>query len=290
MSNFADPDLRFCQELVCTRAEILTVTCRFLPSIQQKKLIALHALLTSIRTIPFTVSDPGICAAKLTWWDKELDPVLQSRSQHPVVKSCLDLGIFNFFNPTRVKEYLGAWGRLAPGEPIQDIPAIREIVLKTGSIEAALEVDVLNEKIGKGSLKNAGAALSTAFLLERFQSKLSGASWWVPLDLQARFGVTFSSLNRPQHQSGMQGVIKGICELGLDFYHNAGPELHAFRSNVVDDVGVKHLQICLEIVERRMKKRIRNPRTEVSHGPTVAEVLIAWRGSLLKSLPRRAAD
>jgi hypothetical protein len=186
-----------------------------------------------------------------------------------------------------VQQYLAEWARLAPGEPIQNLTTLREITLATGAIEAALEVEVLTQQSTGDSLANAGGALLTTYLLEMLGSRLSGESWWVPLDLQARFGVTFSSLKNSQHQSGIQGIIMAISELGLEFCHNAESELLVLRQEKVDG---RHLQVCLKIAERRMKNRIRRPHKMGSRGPTVAEVFIAWRGAIRRASPLRAED
>ena len=280
MSQIADSDLRYCQELVCTPAGILTSTHRFLSPDQRAKLLALHALFGAIRSIPFTVSDPGISNTKLAWWHHELEPTAQIVSQHPVVRACQGLGVFVYFTPSLIQRYLAAWARFAPGEPIQSLSLMREMVLNVGAIEAALEVDVLTEESKSASLQNAGAAVSMAFFIDKFDSKLSGESWWLPLELQARYGVTYSSFKNPHHRHGLRSAITAVGKLGLEFCSQASLELNSFRLDNKGSKGARHLEACVKIAERRIRKRMANPRTRVSRKPSFAEVFIAWRGAL----------
>lgn len=280
LRSMADSERRYCEELACTPEGILAVTHRFLPPDEQQKLLALHALFSAIRVIPFMVSDPGIANTKLAWWGQELAPSAQRQSQHPVVRACHGLDVFRYFDPDLVMKYLANWARFVSGEPIQNLAELRQMFLQIGAIETSLEVELLCGKRINDAMKNTGAAVTTLFFLNKFDSRLCGASWWVPLDLQARHGVTAASLDGPRDHNSLKSAFAEIGKSGLEFCRLARHELLALPHERISQFSVAHLEVCRKIAERRIVRKIRNFPMSQSFRPSVKEVFTAWSGAV----------
>lgn len=59
---------------------------RFLPSEPRQALTAFHAFVHEVRAIPDQVSDPGVAAAKLAWWQSDLERAYEGQAQHPTLR------------------------------------------------------------------------------------------------------------------------------------------------------------------------------------------------------------
>ena len=81
-----DPET-YCRNKVAPQGSSLHYALLFAPSDQRKGLVALAALRAEILEVPYEVSDAGIGAVKLTWWQEELQRLAEGIPRHPVTQA-----------------------------------------------------------------------------------------------------------------------------------------------------------------------------------------------------------
>lgn len=81
-----DPET-YCRNKAAPEGSSLHYALLFAPSDQRKGLVALAALRAEILEVPREVSDAGIAAVKLTWWQEELQRLAEGMPRHPVTQA-----------------------------------------------------------------------------------------------------------------------------------------------------------------------------------------------------------
>lgn len=60
---------------------------RVLPPPERMAITAFYAFCREVDDVVDEVSDPGVAASKLDWWDREVDEMVAGRAQHPVTQA-----------------------------------------------------------------------------------------------------------------------------------------------------------------------------------------------------------
>jgi 15-cis-phytoene synthase len=60
---------------------------RVLPPSERSAITAFYAFCREVDDVVDEVSDPGVAANKLAWWDREVDEMVAGRAQHPVTQA-----------------------------------------------------------------------------------------------------------------------------------------------------------------------------------------------------------
>ncbi|MRH77447.1 squalene synthase HpnD [Spiribacter sp. C176] len=81
-----DPET-YCRNKAAPEGSSLHYALLFAPQDQRQGLAALAALRAEILEVPREVSDAGIGAVKLTWWQEELQRLAEGNPRHPVTQA-----------------------------------------------------------------------------------------------------------------------------------------------------------------------------------------------------------
>lgn len=77
----------YCRNKAAPEGSSLHYALLFAPAEQRQGYLALAALRAEILEVPREVSDTGIGAVKLTWWQEELDRLANQKPRHPVTQA-----------------------------------------------------------------------------------------------------------------------------------------------------------------------------------------------------------
>lgn len=275
MGEALQKDLAWCRDQVLTPDSLLSVTLRFADTEAQSDLLILHAVLRSIRAIPFEVSQPEPAMAKLGWWQQELmDPGPQA-SQHPAARALHDSGVFARVNETDLAAFIQAVACFASGEPVEDQGGLLRHAEGIGGSAAKLEQSLTSGHISD-SVIVAGVTDFMCWCLGNFERKLVGSCWWLPLDGQAKFGQSApegrvnGEQNRNPEILGFQAqeAIKSIDKLASQ----SPPETSAKRV-------ASHLYVSSAVNRYRLTRLARNPSRYWPIRNRPWDIVVAWRAA-----------
>jgi phytoene/squalene synthetase len=243
---------------------------RFAPLEIRDQLLVLQALTGEIRAVIRKVSDPGVALAKLGWWQQELLEPARSRSQHPIVCSANSVDLFRRVEDAAVQGLVLACARLAQFESMPDWDVVRSACGEIGSNEISL-VTALEEKPLSADVET---QLGTALMLERFSvsldASLPGGGWWVPLQEQARLGLSIADVRAGRNLAAVQ---KLLSTLGVEILK----QLRQARMGINTREGGagQVIRVTYSLLERRAR-RISSHASSVHRGPSLAELGTAW--------------
>ena len=233
-----------------------------------------------IGMIPVQVSDPAVAMAKLAWWHQELQAAGIAKSEHPVIRSLVMTTGISGRDSRLLGEYLGGVAGLSAGDALASMQDLESVALQIGGSEASLlaglgKPDTSDERPGVRSI---GAAHFLHSLIMEPESRLSGQSWWLPLDLQARFGVGTADLDKGDAANRLSLALREVSTHALNAVNKGRDELLTSGGSQLLSAGEHHLVVT----SRLLKSRLATAR-DVSAGSTMQafggakEVFSAWR-------------
>ncbi|NND45086.1 MAG: squalene/phytoene synthase family protein [Xanthomonadales bacterium] len=274
MSRLGPTDLEYCLPRGAPPGSVYFYTHRFAPEGLADAQLALQALLWEIRSIALDVSDPGVAMAKLAWWQQELQASLRPQSQHPVVRAAESTRLFTMLEARRLQALQLASAAMIQRDSIPDREALLAVCESVGSAEAAMLCSLSSDRLQPGGL----SAMGTALLLEQFSRRihatLPGGAWWVPLNDQARFGLTIANARAGREADRVGAFLR---EIGEDMANRLSAAREAFGREHAP-VG-RVLRVMMTVLDRRAL-RLRKGPYAVARRPQVTELFQAWRAAL----------
>ncbi len=274
-------DLAACEATALRPGSTFEISFRFAPAGFAARILALEALFVSVRNITYEVSDPAVGLAKLSWWQKETRGDAMRQSQHPVVRALRDSEALAGAGDGLLAGYFNSLaGFLVSGlfETGADLLRAAKCI---GGQEAILEAGGTGGDPWADDAAKLGAAGFLAWLIRNIRGRTCSESWWVPLDFQARFGVTRDSGQAGSGNGGLESLVSGLGGLAME-------QLESGRKGLGDSLppALHHLMIRAEVERRFLQGLIRAPRVFLSRPlPGPRAVLAAW--SRARSLRRR---
>ena len=279
-TGISSSDRSYCQDVACIPGSVFSITSRFLKTGFRDELLVLHALTAEIRSIPFRVSDPGLAIIKLDWWRQELTPHSASNSQHPVVRALVQSGVLERLNPILLNGYVSAVAHQASADVIPDIETLQDQACRIGGAEVLMEASLDESILDKDALVLIGAAAFLNRLLHNIGVLICGESWWLPVDLQAKYGLTLGGLRLGSDNSGLNSTIETLCNLALDLLNNGRQTLRRLNGGKGQSGRANHLLISAAVHENRLRRLRSTPSRHAHRGVAAGEVLAAWRQAI----------
>lgn len=271
-------DIDYCAEVACIPGGTLSVSHRFARPDVRDRLLVLHAMLETLVSIPFQASDPVVASAKVAWWRRELSEGFIGESAHPLVHAMRLHGVVERLDASWIDSYFDALVKLAIGGPIADWDSLEELARGIGGNGASMEAALVGSDADTELLVPVGAAMFLARLILEPRTMLCSQSWWLPMDLQARHGITLGMVEAGEAARELENVL---VELG----HPVRVRLKEFVSgnpenpkSVLEGAGVHHLKITAALLGKRLGKMNGDGRLTLRRpGLSVGELFTAWR-------------
>ncbi len=277
MAAISSSDRSYCEKLACIPGSVFSTSYRFAKPSIRDSLLSSRALVNEIRGIPFTVSDPAVAMAKIAWWRNELVPRSISVSQHPVVRAVRNTGVLESQDQDDLNDYFVAISNLSSGEPVTSVDQLTQLAERVEGFEVLFEsgAGVSNSK------RTALAAIGVAGFLNRMLHdmccSLCAENWWLPLDIQAKYGITLGTARKGSADEELKGAVKELSRLALDSLHMGMTGLQEKAADSARSQGVHHLMIRSRIIDKRLTNLNAKPHHHNLRTARISEVYTAWR-------------
>ncbi len=278
MSGLSPSDRRFCENEALRPGTALALSFRFAPPRHADRILALNALFRMVRSIPVLVSDPSVALTKLAWWRKEIAQGSDMRAQHPVIRALCGSGALDRLDTGVLDDYFRQLSEFMTDGVVQDENELFRVAAGIGGLEALLECsDAKN--MPSGAAMKLGSAIFVAQQFRHLGQASYSGSWWVPLDLQARFGSTLPVGSGPEIRDIPADMIRALGSRASGWLDQGRNELHESVP-----LEAHHLLIRSGIVAGQLKRLIRRPQRLLTNGgvpaPGILSAVYAWRTAL----------
>jgi len=191
-------------------------------------------------------------------------------SQHPVVRYARQSGLFDRIDDRDMNQLVTAAAAIVNGEAIPDRPALLKICRELGQAELTILLALESAEAGPVLLEELGTALGLVHFAERIHSTLPGERWWVPLQDQAKFGISFSMTADPEHREARSALLKSLAD-------QAGEHLVrvAARDRRAMGKDGKILSVLFKVLEKRVN-RVRSGSMSFIQRNSLGELWAAW--------------
>jgi phytoene/squalene synthetase len=272
MTALTPKDRSFLEQIACQSGSVFSTCYRFTRPSFRDSLLVLRALLTEIVEIPSKVSDPGVARIKISWWKNELS-VNPAQSLHPVVKALGQKGMVESLDHETLNIFFDGVFELSAGEPFEDSAALLGISRSIGGSEALLETSAGGFVGERKAITAIGSAGFIANLLNDISRHYCNESWWMPMNLRARYGITG---NPAKGHDGLNEAIQWLAGIAMKELHQGiGIFRKADNESVAED-GLHYLKIKAGILHRRLKQLQKKPASHTVNPIGPGEILAAW--------------
>ena len=258
MNTLDAADRARCAELAIVPGRPFDLALRFIGAPAADRALALEALFSMLRELPWNVSDPAHGLAQLAWWQAEIAQAGKHGSQHPVVRALLATGVLSTLRGPVWMDYVQRLGEDLVDNVIPNQHALLNRLRETAGREAVL-VSGLDQP---GAWCSSIAARCLA-LLARVDST-GQAPAWVPLDLVARF----------DRAGNPAALVAGLAELALNWSAESPPG----SARLPDSARLVLLQ---SLLARRLLQQLHDrPKSALGRGADrvgTMDVFRAWR-------------
>lgn len=272
MTGLTQKDRSYLEQIASQPGSVFSTCYRFTRPSFRDSLLVLRALLTEIVEIPSKVSDPGVARIKIAWWKNELfaNP---AQSLHPVVKALGKKGMVESLDNETLDNFFDGVFKLSAGEPFEDSDALLGISRSIGGSEALLETSAGGFAGERKAIVSIGSAGFIANLLNDISRHYCNESWWMPMNLRARYGITSTAV---KGHDGLNEAIQWLAEIAMKELHQGiGIFREADNESVAED-GLHYLKIKAGILDRRLKQLQRKPASHTKSPIGPGEILAAW--------------
>ena len=266
--------LDWCRQRLLVPGHPLSLTLQYAEPAARDRLLALHALITEIASIPGEVSDSAVARRKLGWWREALEQGLP----HPAIQAWQSVD-----GPAALEAR--AFGPLFAGVELEIEPPRfeqqSELAFHAEAVAAPAAL-LEAELLAPGPLAEVAASLrraaGAAYRIRIVRDLVIDARadrWRVPLDLQAEYQLTRQQVAVGAGEHRLTALIRHLVgDAVLDLQGS----LDALEPGVA--WSLRHLMLRLEL-DRLLGRRIYNrPRRilqerVLASGPIAA--LALWR-------------
>lgn len=271
----SDTERQHCAEAALGPYRPLSVARLFSDDARSDAALAVHALLETLQSIPETVSDPAVAAAKLAWWEQQLSAAREGRAQHPVVQALQTTGAWQRLDTTMLSALLALLAQQLDPEPNPDFATLEAGQSLPGRIALALEAQALQcPEIDAEAGREIGAGLRIARMPWRIVHDARAGRLWLPLDAQASAGISHSELPDRAGSDGARALARDVARHALDC-------LDRGRARMAEQAP-RHpvLMLRVRVTEHQLKRVFKDPDAALAGERTrvgIREVLGAWR-------------
>jgi phytoene synthase len=275
MPEIAPEDYEFCRQKVLVTDSPFLVSHRFAPRDLAGQLLALRTFFSIVRSIPSEVSEPSVGLVKLSWWHRELQGGALQATQHPAVRAMRDSSVMETMDEETLERYFASLADFTRNNILEDESALLFLAEYIGGCEARLEVGCGLDSKDCAAVSKLGAGSFLRRGIREMQSREVSNSWWVPLNLQARHGVSAQSADHPKAEEGWNDLLDSLTKLAMDCLETGLQEL-----GKTANVRSHHLLIHAKLEHRYLNRLLGRPQRIIREPGAVlmlGDVLAAWK-------------
>lgn len=212
---------------------------------QAEKLTAAYAFITSIQNIGSTLQEEEVARRKIRWWQNECRPENIGASNHPVLKEFARIsGKPECYEPMQAI-LAGAELRLERTPP-SDKPSFVALCRDIGLPLLAFEQCVTGSAmVRQDNLESQAVRRGVwSLICESFGPQGQGRSWWLPMNLIARAGISREQIDSKPADSACRNIYKTAFEYANINSHN------------VDISNINQEDVNLFVIDSLVNKRL----------------------------------
>lgn len=213
----------YCRGKAAPDGSSLYYALLFAPQEQRAGLTALAAYRAEILEIPRKVSEPGIGAVKLNWWQEELERLEQNQPRHPITQALAPVMSTHSLDPHGLTEVIEAARMdLAYGR----YPTLRELTLYChragGAIaDMAWRLSGAQGKDAAPFAHDLAMGLELTRMLRHLRRDIQAGRLYIPEDELTAEGLSSEMLLDPAHHASCTRLLDRQGRRAREFLDNA---------------------------------------------------------------------
>jgi 15-cis-phytoene synthase len=205
----------FCWEQVQAATPLFRISRVFAPQGLGDRLLPLYALFAVLEQLCSNRSDAELARRKLDWWRAECLQGEPGQSAHPILKEFMLLGAHAALDKGLLAALFDSVELRLDAEPPADLAALERLCRSVADPQCRLELALCAGRAASVSPALA-ATLPRHGLAQLFResarSGQAGRFWWLPLNLQARHGVSRAQLERNLDAPEVRALFGDVLE------------------------------------------------------------------------------
>lgn len=270
------PD-EYCRDRASASGSSFYYSFLFLPPARRLAITALYAYCREVDDAVDEASDPTVAAAKLAWWETEVDRLFAGIPQHPVTRALAPHLAGYGLTRERLLRVLEGMRMDLQQTRFLDFAALeRYCYLVAGVVgEMAAGIFGMSEPGTAGYARKLGLALQTVNILRDVGEDARRGRIYLPQDEMQRFGVKAADILAGRYVDGFAGLMDFQAQRARGFFAAALAELppadyRAQRPGII--MGA----IYSSLLEELSRDRYPVLHQHVSLTP-IRKLAIAWR-------------
>lgn len=201
-----------CWEQIDAIDPLYRITHVFVERENARRLLAVRALFASLERIVAEVKEEEVALRKLEWWRGALLRREPAGEFHPLIEALAADATLQRLERDDLNSLIDHACRRVAGAPAHDTEALFRFCVESGHLMAGLEHQAVSRIAPvKGVFETLKARRGLVQLLrESLAGKSDRVFWWVPLDLQARHGVSKRDFGGAERVSGVSNVFDDL--------------------------------------------------------------------------------
>ena len=255
MKRPSESDIEYCENAACVPGSIFSVSYRYSRPEFRNHLLCVHALVNEIRSIPFKVTEPEVARIKIAWWQSELLAGSLENSQHPLLRGIRDCDVLEGIDLIQLAAYFKVVSDLASGSRITSLDQLVVFARGIGGTEALLAYGKHCPPVISSAVVFIGQAGFLNRLLHDWDCKLCSENWWLPLNIQAKYGISIGSARNKIEISNSHKAMLEISQLAINAL-NEGLDVIGSLSENEKSNGLHHLLIYAVVLKQRLMRLV----------------------------------
>lgn len=267
----------YCRIKVAPEGSSLYYALLFAPREQRLALLGLAAFRAEVLEIPNEVSDAGVGAVKLTWWQEELVRLSDGQPRHPVTQALASSVHSNAFSIDGLNEVIEA-ARM--DLEYGSYPTLRELTLychRAGGGVADLARRLSHDQGAEAAAfaHDLAIGLELTRMLRHLRRDLAAGRCYIPNDELSIRGLTSEALLKDFSSEAARSVIAQQARRAQQFLNSAVNRLSH------DARGQHRYGLILAVLYRALVQSIeqdnRSVVTHQHHLTPLRKLWLAWR-------------
>ena len=248
---------------------------RFAPSDRHADLSLVNAFYRTVKSIPFTCSDPGVAAEKLNWWQLEMQRSRQSQAQHPIARSMGTLQIRHNLPEDYFTPFFQAVGQEIGSIVVENDVDLEVHCRHTGGLFADLNAVVGNcNDAQRSAARELGEYLRMVEILRDLGKDLRQNRCFIPRDRLKRHQLSPTQLLDSDSGERLNELLSSLGSFQQQRYRKTLQEI-SLRDGLGPVLGMAAMaERVLRIIHADGYRRLLRQRTSLT---PLHKLWISWR-------------
>jgi 15-cis-phytoene synthase len=267
----------YCRQKSAASGSSFYYSFLFLPSAQQRAIMALYAFCREVDDVVDECTDTGVASAKLVWWREEIARVYHGTPQHPVARALAEVvGPFHLAE-NLLEEIIAGMAMDLNHQRYPDFAALRVYCHRVAGVVGLLSAEIFGYQ-DSATLEYA-ADLGLAFQLTNIIRDVGEDARrnriYLPVDELARFNVPAADILLANETAEFRQLMEFQIDRALSFYERAFEKLPAV------DRRSQRAGLVMAAIYRTLLNEIRDDGCHVLTRRTaltpIRKLWIAWK-------------